>query len=635
MFSHRTHNRVTAAATLLAAIGGAAVGSNVDAQSVFVPTTGTAAWNDDNNWGPAPPQPFPNATGAAAALPAPTGNLAVELGQPITLGALTINKSTTASFSTTVTCTSPNGFTFDGGGTIATTASFANGGGVSEIAAPVSFNGLLTVTQGDDQILRFSGALSGSGSVKVIRDTNGEEFVAFNAANSYSGTTTVTGNAGTVFTVLRLNDATAIPGGVDATGGTSNITLTNSAILGLGSTDFKRSLGTGPDQIQFIAALNSGFAAFGATRVVNIGGAGAELTWASTGFATLTFGSPTSDATVDFQNPLNFGNANRTIRAVDGTAAIDARITASLTSTGTANNFTKTGSGTLSLAAANTYTGNTIINAGALRVDHPQALPANTNIQLLTGGVLGLGVADYAATIGTGPGQIQFGTGNAGFAAYAGDRKVTLNGGAPLVWGPTGFNVASGLIVNDDGSDSLLEFTNAIDLGGADRTLVARDGTARIDSKLSGGVTGTGGIIKTQAGTLELPVANTYTGNTTASGGVLLLTNANSIPGGIHGAATGNIILVGGVLGLGESDFTAPLGYAAGQVQWTAAENGGFAAFGGHRLVNLGGAAEQVSWGLNGFTTANLILSWASADGLIEFVNPIDLNGGRAHLRRS
>jgi autotransporter-associated beta strand protein len=594
---------------------------------VFEPTAGSHVWNNDNNWGPGPPQPYPNGVGATATISAPTDHLTIDLGQTITLSALTITKSQSAAFDTTITATAPNGFVFDGGGTISTLPSYDLGGGASIIAAPVSFNGPLTITQGDDQILRFTGSLSGSGSVNVNRTGDGEQFVAFNAANSYGGATTVTGNGTTVFAVLRLNHADAIPGGLGASGGASNITLTNSAILGLGSTDFTRSIGAGPDQIQFLTPVNSGFAAFGGTRVVNLGGAQASVAWANAGFGTLTFGSPTSDGTVDFQNPLNLGNANRTVRAVDGTAPIDGKLSGGMTSTGGANNFTKTGGGTLSLAGPSTYTGNTIINGGALRIDHPQSLPANSNVSLSGGGVLGLGVADYAATIGTAAGQVQFGTGNAGFAAYNGDRKVTLNGGAPLTWGVGSLNVAGGLILSDDGADGLLEFTNALDLGASDRTLIGRSGAAPIDARLTGVLSGAGGIIKTTAGTLELAAANTYTGVTRVNGGVLLLTNANSIPGGTAGASTGNITLGGGVLGLGAGDFTAPLGVGPGQVQWAAPENGGFAAFGGNRVVNIGGANAPLTWGVDGFATANLILSWAGSDGRVEFTNPINLNG--------
>lgn len=605
--------------------------AGLDAWSqTFEPTGGSHVWNDDNNWGPIPPQPYPNSPGAAAVLPAPTAALSIELGQPITIGSLTITKPTLVTFDTTITAASPNGFMFDGGGTIATTDSTDGGGGLSVIAAPVTLNGPLIVTQGDDGILRFAGAISGNGDITVNRTTGGDEFVAFDSPNTYVGSTIVSGNTGTSFAVLRLNDPTAIPGGIDSTGGQSNITLTNSAILGLGSTDFKRGIGPGASQIQFLTPGSSGFAAFGGTRIVDLGGAGAPLSWTDAGFGDLTFGSLTATGTIDFKNPLNFGNGNRTIYVEDGSAPIDAILSAGITSTGAANNFTKLGAGTLSLKAGNAYTGSTQVRGGPLRLDHPQALPAGTNLTLRNAGILGLGVADYTATLGAGAGQLQFGPGNAGFAAYGGDRKVTLNGGAPLVWGTAvgSFNIASNFILSDEGADSLIEFTNSIDLNGVDRTLAGRDGTARIDSRISGTLSGAGGIIKTQPGTLELSAANTYTGNTQSNGGVLLLTNANSIPGGVNGGSTGNINLNGGVLGLGHGNFTAPLGTGSGAVQWTSGANGGFAAFGADRIVNLGGAGAQVVWGTGGFTTNNLILSWESADRLVEFVNPIDLNNG-------
>ncbi len=626
-----TYQRLTPQGLAVAGLilAGAVLAHPAVAQQVFEPTSGTHAWNNDANWGPAPPQPFPNGFGAAAEIQGPTGALTVQLGQPITLGSLTINKSLTATFNTTVSGSAANNLTFDGGGTIATTASFTEGGGVSIISAPIAITGPLTITQGDDGVLRFAGVISGPGDVLVNRDTNGDEVVAFNAANTYSGTTTVSGNAGTNFVVLQLNHANAIPGGIDVAGGTSNITLTNSAVLGLGSTDFKRSIGTGPDQIQFVTPVNSGFASFNGTRVVNIGGNSETVNWAAAGLGQLTLGAPTSTGTVEFQNPLNLGNAaNRNIRVLGADlVTIDAIITGSITSTGAANNLTKVGNGTLLLRAANSYTGATIVNGGSLVADHPQALPAGTNIQIGGTGVLGLSVGDLAANLGDQPGEVQFTGGNGGFAAYNGHRKVTLNGGATLVWGEGGFIGNNNFILSWQSADGLIEITNPIDLNGGVRTLAGREGLAAIDSRLSGVLSGDGGILKTQAGTLDLSAANTYTGVTTTQGGVLLLTNANSIPGGINGGSIANITLNGGSLGLGHGDFTAPLGFGPGQVQWSSGVNAGFSAFGGDRIVNLGGAGAQVAWGVNGFATNNLILNWESADSLLEFVNPIDLNG--------
>src|SRR6187455_2815597 len=84
-----------------------------EAQS-FVPTTGSQFWNVNSNWD-SNPNPFPNASGAATILPAPTGDLTIDLGQSITVGSLTVNKSTTSNFNTTVGVGTTNTLTFDGG----------------------------------------------------------------------------------------------------------------------------------------------------------------------------------------------------------------------------------------------------------------------------------------------------------------------------------------------------------------------------------------------------------------------------------------------------------------------------------------------------------------------------------------
>ena len=60
--------------------------------ATFVHTSGNHVWNDNNNWGPAPPQPFPNISGAVAILPSPTAALTIDLGQAITVGSLEIQK---------------------------------------------------------------------------------------------------------------------------------------------------------------------------------------------------------------------------------------------------------------------------------------------------------------------------------------------------------------------------------------------------------------------------------------------------------------------------------------------------------------------------------------------------------------
>lgn len=590
----------------------------------FLQTSGSHAWSSDENWG----QTYPNAAGTAVTIPVPTGNLELTLSESITIGSLTIQKAITDAFSTTLTGGS---LTLDGANTISNEFSSV-GTGLSVIASPIALTNGVTITQKDNDSLVLSGAVTGIGGITINRDTNGTGAIVLAADNFYDGGTIVQGNSNQNYALLVLNSPSALPGGTATTGGTSNLTLTSAAILGLGSTDFTRSLGTGPEQFQFVSAANSGFAAYGGTRAVNIGGAGSSITWGAAGLGTLVLSHDTATGTVEFQNPINLGTGtpNRTIRTLDGSAAIDARLTQTISSSSANGSLTKAGGGTLALAAANTYTGNTTVSGGVLLLEHVNALPSTTTLSLEGTGVLGLGAADFSANLGTASGQINFSGGNAGFAAYGANRTVTLNEGAVLTYGVGGFvSSGSNLILGHDSANATLIFTNPLENVDGVVNVAVRDGSAAIDARLLGAISGNG-FFKGQTGTLELPVANTYTGPTTINDGVLLLTNENSIPGGTRGGNVANIALNGNgaVLGLGFDDLTAPIGSEAGQILLASGRNVGFAAYGADRIVNLGGNGEQLVWGGGtGFDIGTFILSEVGATHNIIVENPIDLNG--------
>jgi autotransporter-associated beta strand protein len=245
-----------------------------------------------------------------------------------------------------------------------------------------------------------------------VRKT-GSGTIEFAAANTYSGMTKVTG-------VLRLSHAQALPGGIGATGGTSQLVLgydgTNyNGVIELAAGDFLRGLGTGPDQVSFDPSGGGGFSAVGADRIVNLGGLSAPLTWGSGNFVntsrSLVLGSSDGTSTVDFQNPINLGSAMRTIQVGHGAATVDAMLSGVLSGT---VGLTKAGSGVLALTAANVYTGSTSISAGKLLVTGSLADTA-------------VSVNERASLGGTG--------------SIAG--KVTVAGGDAATWGT--LDLADGL----------------------------------------------------------------------------------------------------------------------------------------------------------------------------------------------
>jgi len=223
-----------------------------------------------------------------------------------------------------------------------------------------SINTTLTVGSGNVGGT-FSGVIQNGGANTVGLTKIGTGVQILSGANTTTGLFTVSGG------LLRLNNASAISGGLAATGGTAAFTV-NGGVLGLGASDLLRGLGTGATQVQVTGGA-SGFSAHGATRTVNFGGAGASITWGSATFnpTTLVLSHSTADANVILANAIDLGTTSRTIQVDNGSAAIDGQLSGALSNTGT---ITKTGLGTLSLSGTNTATGAFTLSSGGLVLDY-------------------------------------------------------------------------------------------------------------------------------------------------------------------------------------------------------------------------------------------------------------------------
>lgn len=230
----------------------------------------------------------------------------------------------------------------------------ANGGSLRadtlwtmELTGSLDWGTATTGTDGAGRIV-ISGPTTGSGNLIVGEST------AFAAGTP--------GEQLTWFVNVCLQGPAALP--------TGNLSFGGNGVLELGNGDFTRALGTGPGEFQMPTNVGGGWAAVGADRVVNIGGAGAALTWGQTSPAflyedgpstsdigQLILGSPAATHTVEFQNPLVFQSTttfliNRQVACFDGAAAIDGRITGNAYQTDPVRtgDFTVSGDGTLEMA---------------------------------------------------------------------------------------------------------------------------------------------------------------------------------------------------------------------------------------------------------------------------------------------
>jgi len=246
----------------------------------------------------------------------------------------------------------------------------SSGNAVGSVAGDIVNNSTLAFDRTGTLI--YAGIISGTGGL-----TTSNVKLVLTGANTYTGSTTI--NTGT----LQIGN-----------GGTTGSVVGN--IINRGSLTFNRS-----DAFEFAGNIsNSGS--------INITGSGAvTLSGANTftGSVRLTGGTLVlgSAGALGVSGPVTFVNGTLQFSAAN-TTDYSARfstgsnqhfsfdtggqsVTFATRLAGTNATLTKTGSGTLTLSAANTYTGATTVNGGTLRVDG--SLAAGSAVSVNSGGTLG------------------------------------------------------------------------------------------------------------------------------------------------------------------------------------------------------------------------------------------------------
>ncbi len=286
---------------------------------------------------------------------------------------------------------------------------------------------------------------------------------------------------------VKLTGANTFSGGTTIVGGTL---VAGVASASSGGAITSSPLGTGAVTVASGGSFD--FGGYAVNNNITASGTGSN----STGAIQNSSGSVTTSANITLNGGATFNIAGTGL-SLSGT----------VTDGSSAGAITKAGTGALTLGGANTYSGGTTVSAGNV-----VAGSASTS----SGGVLTSGA------LGTGALNIASGA-SFDFAGNNVDNNITATG--------TGISFA-GAIRNTTGT--VTSNANITLVGGA--TINVAGTNLTLNGVLADGSTA-GAITKTGTGDLVLKGANTYTGSTTISAGVLEVGGTGSLGGGTYAGA--------------------------------------------------------------------------------------------------
>jgi autotransporter-associated beta strand protein len=419
------------------------------------------------------------------------------------------------------------------------------------------------ITLGDTAVITVNNAANTIASVLAGAATSltkaGAGNLTLSANNTYSGNTVI--GAGS----LRLGASNVLPDGP----GKGDVTVTGTLDLNTFSEAINGLSGNGT--VDTVA---------GGTPTLTLGGGNATSTFdgivtdttgtlslekTGNGTVILTGANGYSGPTTITGGTLQIGN-NGTTGAISSTAGVtndavlifnrsdNLTFTANISGGGA---LTKQGAGMLTLSGNNSYTGQTSISAGTLKLDSPSALQASSLVSLssattlqiassagitssgdlsMNGSTIALNQPDPAPGLTHAFEQFTFTHQTQNFtSSNVTDGNATLtftNGtvrsgsGGTATLNPTGVNLVIGSFAGGNTGTSTLRLGGTTTLN-------------RIDDAIENGARTTQNIIKSNTGTWTLSGDNVYTGNTTIEQGTLKVGASGALP---SGAGTGNVV---------------------------------------------------------------------------------------------
>ena len=524
------------------------------------------------------------------------------------------------------------------------TLQIGDGGSTGAIQGDVVNNAALVFNRGDT--VAFSGSISGTGTLTK----QGAGTLTLTGANSFSGGTAV------VEGTLQLSAASAL--------GSGGLRLSGGSILRASDTfSYSDAISLTP-----VAGVGGGTFEVDASKTLTLAGTiGGTGSLSKTGTGTLVIGGTNTSSgstTVNAGTLVATGGqaigdasvvtvasgaqlilqGNESVGSIAGSGALGLD-GATLTTGGNnassvfsgaiggTGGLTKTGTGTLTLLGASSYSGGTTVSDGTLQVYGADALGTGplalagaailqasetftdaraislsaasglgggtlavdeTKTLTLSGAITGLG--DLTKT---GAGALVLSGTNSASGAVAVATGTLIATGGQAIGDTSAVSVASGaqFIVQGDEVVGSITGSGALMLNGASLTAGGSNASTAYDGLISG----TGGLTKAGTGTLTLSGANTYTGDTTVVAGGLAvagslngdtyvqnlatLTGTGSISGTVHVLDGGTLVGAQGTgLTMGGLDLAS-----AAQVNVTLGAVSGGGVFTVNGDVTLGG----------------------------------------------
>jgi autotransporter-associated beta strand protein len=516
----------------------------------------------------------------------------------------------------------------------------------------------------------LSGVISGTGGVTIGGDGH-NGLLRITGSNTYTGQTDIRTGArvnleglGGIANSSRVN----IDGSLDISGTTSGasfVTLSRAGVLTLG--DRRATITNGSTQFNGVIQGNGGVTVAGGTQTMSgtstytgstVVNAGATLALVYTGSIAASSGVEANG--IFTITGTSAGASIKTLSGSGSTVLGNQRLTftdASTTFSGVisgAGGITVAG-GAQALSGTNTYTGTTIINAGATLALLGTGSIA-TSSEVVANGTFDIAGTSAGASIITlsGVGAVALGdqrltvtNGSTTFAgAIGGTGGVTVSGGTQTLTGTNGYtgstfitggatlalsgtgSIADSSSVRADGRLNIAATTAGASiqtlLGGGtvtlgDQTLTVTNGA----TSFSGVISGTGGLSVT-GGTQTLSSANTYTGLTQIDSGARLALAGNgaiedsvrvNVAGtfdisGNAGPSTSSIMRLSGGGGVTLGDNTLSLTNANDTFSGVISGAGGFEVAVGTQTLT---AAQTYTGNTNVAPGATLVLTGSGA----------------------